>query len=39
MSDLGDMIATAIAIELTIIVVVAAVVFGGIGWVIGHFIF
>lgn len=39
MSDLGQMITAAFAAELVVILAVAAVVFGGIGWAIGHFLF
>lgn len=38
MSDLGSMMAAAFAAEILIIIAVAAIVFGGIGWAIGHFL-
>lgn len=38
MSDLGSMMAAALAAEILIIIAIAAVVFGGIGWAVGHFL-
>ena len=39
MSDLGRMMVVGIAIEMVVIVTVVALVVGGIGFVLGHWVF
>lgn len=39
MSDFGQLMQVAVAIKKAITIAVCAVVFGGAGWAIGHFLF